>query len=322
MNRIFDVPYKTVGNTTLHVDIHYPKGFNNEKIPVAVYIHGGGWLGGSKNIIGSKWGRFSECILEKNIAVVCVQYRLCNKILKRAARAAGVVNPLLKFFTKFKKTKKTALKFQKSLSKFPKSLIKDATVKYPQPCVDVMDALRFIVKNADIYNFDTEHMAVFGGSAGGHLSLLAGVAQNIYREDNEYKDIDFKINCIGDICGPTELLSKSPEMNTEGKLTLLNFLGVWKLSFHKKKIKELSPITYVREGLPPLGIFHSENDELVPVTQSYKIEKAWRKKGNLVETTYVTGYTHSLGDLSNVAKNISFEEIANKLADFICRYIV
>jgi len=46
--------------------------------------------------------------------------------------------------------------------------------------MDCKDAERFLIKNAEKYGLDTKRVGVWGGSAGGHLSLMTalGPAKN------------------------------------------------------------------------------------------------------------------------------------------------
>lgn len=68
-----DIPYRTVGDKTLCLDLYRPEQASG-KLPVIVWIHGGAWLAGSKN----------QCLPErmgfvgKGFAVASVDYRLSD----------------------------------------------------------------------------------------------------------------------------------------------------------------------------------------------------------------------------------------------------
>ena len=47
-------------------------------------------------------------------------------------------------------------------------------VKFPAQLLDVKAAVRWLKQNADEYHIDNNNIAVIGGSAGGHLSLMVG----------------------------------------------------------------------------------------------------------------------------------------------------
>ena len=48
-------------------------------------------------------------------------------------------------------------------------------VKFPEPIRDIKQAIRFIKKHGAEYQLDTEKMMVWGGSAGGYLTLMAAL---------------------------------------------------------------------------------------------------------------------------------------------------
>lgn len=75
-----DVAYNTAAGTTLKLDVWYPRD-NNTPTPTLVYIHGGGW------IFGSKEGAVYQFLpfLERGWRVVNVEYRMASNSLAPAA---------------------------------------------------------------------------------------------------------------------------------------------------------------------------------------------------------------------------------------------
>lgn len=88
--RKLDLVYKTVGQKDLLLDLYYPAKGNSsdqqtverptdERCPVIVYTHGGGWAAGSKQ--GAAKGSFKTVfnqLLDHGFAVASVNYRLCK----------------------------------------------------------------------------------------------------------------------------------------------------------------------------------------------------------------------------------------------------
>lgn len=66
-----DVTYATVDGISLKIDIYTPNGVSGAT-PAVMYIHGGGFKGGSKNGVADD----SEMLARHGIAVVAVDYRL------------------------------------------------------------------------------------------------------------------------------------------------------------------------------------------------------------------------------------------------------
>ncbi|HQU86622.1 MAG TPA: alpha/beta hydrolase, partial [Pyrinomonadaceae bacterium] len=81
-----DVVYNTANNTALKLDVWYPRD-NPNPTPTLVYIHGGGW------IFGSKEGAVYQFLpyLEKGWRVVNVEYRMASNSL-----APGAVAPTMR----------------------------------------------------------------------------------------------------------------------------------------------------------------------------------------------------------------------------------
>ena len=79
-NYIENVTYKIddAGNR-IKLDIYLPKTEKQEKFPVVVYVHGGAWVEGDKVITEDNYVEQTMLqLLEKNYAIVSVNYRLLN----------------------------------------------------------------------------------------------------------------------------------------------------------------------------------------------------------------------------------------------------
>lgn len=74
-----NILYKRTTEEDLYLDLYYPEERGASKLPVVVYLHGGGWATGSKQHIAV--GAFSDVylkLLESGFAVAAVNYRLCK----------------------------------------------------------------------------------------------------------------------------------------------------------------------------------------------------------------------------------------------------
>ena len=116
------VTYLTANNWEAKLDVYAVRN-STQPTPTVIYIHGGGWVGGSKE--GSLLNLLPY--LEMGWAAVNVEYRLA-----RVSQAPAAVE-------------------------------------------DCLCALRWVIRNAKEYNFDTSKLVVTGHSAGGHLSLTTGM---------------------------------------------------------------------------------------------------------------------------------------------------
>jgi len=77
---ISDITYKTVDQKKMKLDIYQPLSSQNKKVPVVVYIHGGGWASGDKSEIHNDYRKvLLHALLTEGYAVISIDYRLTNR---------------------------------------------------------------------------------------------------------------------------------------------------------------------------------------------------------------------------------------------------
>ena len=148
----------------------------------------------------------------------------------------------------------------------------------PAAVDDCRCALRWIFNNAKEYGFDLNRLVLRGASAGGHLVLMTGLVPADAGFDNECQDGDYpelKVAAIINYCGPTDLtalLHAQPP-----KWYVLRWLG--DSPSMDELARRLSPVTYVRPGIPPIITIHGDKDPSVPYDQALRLEEALRRAG-------------------------------------------
>ncbi|WP_013626478.1 alpha/beta hydrolase [Rubinisphaera brasiliensis] len=71
-----NINYAGTDNSRQTLDLYLPKNRSSERLPVIVFIHGGGWQNGDKN---GGYGRIAEFLKDGHYAGVSVGYRLTNQ---------------------------------------------------------------------------------------------------------------------------------------------------------------------------------------------------------------------------------------------------
>jgi acetyl esterase/lipase len=225
------------GTMDLHVDVYQVSSAN--PTPVVIQLHGGGWIRGDRP---SGDGGF-RALLAAGMSVVTVQYRNA----------------------------------------------KDAPA--PAAIEDTRCAMAWVKANAKKYNFDLSRVVAFGGSAGGHLALMAGYAPASFNPPGCTDQP--KIAAVLDFFGPTNLaegltqhgssdfthqwlamdLPMPKDAATPGARPAPNR---WPAPDAKTlaRAKEMSPMTYVKPGLPPTFIVNGDSDHTVDPTQSAELKLA------------------------------------------------
>ncbi|WP_312075614.1 alpha/beta hydrolase [Chryseobacterium sp.] len=247
-----NITYKTdeTGND-IKLDIYLPKEKPGEKLPVVIYVHGGAWVEGDKMILQDNYVEQTMLqLLDKNVAIVSINYRLLNENLH-----------------------------------------------FPAPIQDTKDAVRWVRKNAEKYNFDEKNIGMWGVSAGAHLSLL-----NAYASDQDFpgsaelKGYSSEVNYVVDNFGPVDinrlLHTRAPKpllflvgliskkiVDLRGKL----IKGMTGLDPQNKKevveyCKTISPLLYTNKKVPTL-ILHGNKDKIAPIRHSKRLNKMLKKAG-------------------------------------------
>ncbi len=153
--------------------------------------------------------------------------------------------------------------------------------RFPAQLDDVRSAIAFLRNNAQKYHLDPERIALFGGSAGGHLALLVGFTAAT-------DDPGRRIRAIVSFAGPTDL----PHLyvKVRGRDLVSDLLGT--TDRQSRIAAEASPITYVHRGIPPVITIHGDHDELVPISQARSLHQALEAAGATQELIVVEGGGH------------------------------
>ena len=236
--------YRVIPNLTYHVasnqenklDLYVPRDATGPT-PVLMYIHGGGWVGGTKE---SSVLRILP-YLEMGWAVANVEYRL------------------------------------------------GAVARAPAAVEDGLCALRWVIRNAEQYNLDASRIVTTGNSAGGHLALTTGMIPASAGLDRECPGSEeLSVAAIINWYGITEVgdLLDGPNIRSYA----VKWMGSLENRF--EIAERVSPMTYVRAGLPPTLTIHGDADPTVPYQQALTLHEKLDEVGVPNELHTVPGGRH------------------------------
>jgi acetyl esterase/lipase len=159
----------------------------------------------------------------------------------------------------------------------------------PAAVQDALCALRWVYRNGKDYNVDTSRLVLMGNSAGGHLALTTGLIPASESLDslcpgNEELKVAAVINWYG-ITDVNELLAGA---------NMRNFAVAWLggMSNREEIAKRVSPLTYVRAGLPSIISIQGDADPTVPYSQNVRLHQALDKAGIRNELVTIPGGKH------------------------------
>ncbi len=190
----------------------------------------------------------------------------------------------------------------------------------PAAVEDCLCALHWIGRNAKKYNFDLDKVVVTGGSAGGHLALTTSMIPSsagfenecAYVDDEDWKgvwaDPRPKVAAVVNWFGITDVadMLQGPNLHSYA----VSWLG--SLPDREELAKSLSPLTYVRPGLPPILTIHGDADQLVPYSHALRLHQALSKAGVRNQLFTILGGGH--GDFTAEQQIKAFETVQAFLA--------
>jgi len=159
----------------------------------------------------------------------------------------------------------------------------------PAAVEDCLCALRWVIRNAKQYGFDTTKLVVSGGSAGGHLALTTGMIPASAGLDRQCPGTEeLKVAAIVDWYGITDVADLLDGENM--RAYAVQWLG--SMPNRVEIAKRVSPLTYVRAGIPPIISIQGDADPVVPYSHSVRLQQALEKAGVDHELVTIPGGKH------------------------------
>ena len=202
----------------------------------------------------------------------------------------------------------------------------------PEVLEDMHRAVRFIKANAKKYNVDPDKLGISGGSAGGHLSLMLGVAPAAVdpKTTDRINKLSSQVAAVACFYPPTDFLNYGKEgENALGNGTLKDFKAPF--DFHeldtktrsfvpvtdeakRKEIgKKISPVYHVTKDSAPALIVHGDADKLVPIQQAELMAARYKEAGVPFELVVKKGEAHGWKGMDQDVK---------ALADWFDKYLL
>jgi acetyl esterase/lipase len=170
---------------------------------------------------------------------------------------------------------------------------------FPAQIEDCKAAVRWLRANASQYGFDPARVGAIGGSAGGHLVAMLGVAGDVREfEKGDNLDQSSRVQAVVDMFGPTDFLqmdahrpAAARQVHDDPNSPESRLVG-GHISRNREAVARANPITYVKSGLPPFLLIHGDEDLLVPHHQSELLLEALKKAGVQAELMTVRNGPH------------------------------
>ena len=149
--------------------------------------------------------------------------------------------------------------------------------KYPAPVDDLREALRWMRAHAADYHINSQKVATYGFSAGGHLAALVGVLDG---------PPEVQVQAIVAASAPADLT-----LYPGGEI-LPRFLGAT-YEENPGLYRDASPVSHVTPNSPPVFIYQGTDDKTVSPDHSRAIHAALDRAGVPNELRWVEGKGHA-----------------------------
>lgn len=164
------------------------------------------------------------------------------------------------------------------------------TNPWPACFEDVQSAIRWVKAHAAEFKGDSNRIALIGYSAGGHLACHAGIMA----------DDSTRVQAVVGCAAPTDHIADSERRGglSKSMQALLGSppeLGVET----RRRLREFSPINYVKPGLPQFFLLAGTEDKSVPYSQSTNLQARLRNAGVTCDLVTLTNATHRLAEWKN-----------------------
>ncbi|MFA4835373.1 MAG: alpha/beta hydrolase [Dehalococcoidia bacterium] len=195
---------------------------------------------------------------------------------------------------------------------------------FPAAVEDAKCAVRWLKANAQKYSVNPDRIGVWGESAGGHLAMMVGCADETagLEGNGGWAGFSSKVQAVCSFYGVSDLTAQYEYYQKEKRTTNIALNKF--MDGTPKQIPDIyalgSPITHVTADDPPLLLIHGDRDQTVPFVQSEMMHTACQRLGLDSTLVKVTGAGHGFGRPARISPSPA--EIQQAVIDFFKKHLV
>ena len=173
---------------------------------------------------------------------------------------------------------------------------------WPAQIQDVKCAIRYMRTHADDLKIDPNRIGVSGNSAGGHLSLMAGLS--VYESDFEGKtgnnEVNSKVKAICAIYPPAQIRKFD---NTDPIIDA--YKALMGKDARQEDYDKASPLLQIQADFPPTMLIHGSADSVVNLADSTDLYKKLTEKGVPSELHIYSEEEHAFDSQSGYGRTVA-----------------
>lgn len=189
---------------------------------------------------------------------------------------------------------------------------------WPEQIYDCKAAIRWLRAHAKDLNLDTNRIAAWGHSAGGHLVALLGVTGDVKELEGSVGpnlQESSRVTCVLNVAGPSDL-TQTLIVDHEGKPlpgddpAVVGLIG-GTMNDRLTETRQASPINYITPDDAPILIIHGTKDERVAYNHATLLHDKLTK----------TGVSSLLIPMQDAGHSPGGNEVIQRMLKFLSRHL-
>ena len=169
---------------------------------------------------------------------------------------------------------------------------------HPAQVHDCLRAVQFVRHHAKKWNLDVTRVGVTGGSAGGHLTAYVALHDDVAQKESEdaVQRESSRVHCAVSFAGPTDWsLLREIDHAHPAYRQLIGYAPQTPVAkMDAKRMRDVSPISFVSQDDPPLMQVHGSADKIVPLQHAENLHKRLKSAGVTSELVVIPDGSHSV----------------------------
>lgn len=163
---------------------------------------------------------------------------------------------------------------------------------FPAAVEDAKCAVRWMRSNAKKIGVDPDRIAILGGSAGGHLSMMVGYSSDKPELEGNggHQDVSSRVQAVVNLYGPSDLTT--PEASV--RESVVEFLDGKSIEESPEVYQLASPSSHISSDDPATLILHGTIDKIVPIAQSDQLDQRLTDSSVPHEYHRLEGWPHTM----------------------------
>jgi acetyl esterase/lipase len=194
---------------------------------------------------------------------------------------------------------------------------------FPDPLIDLKQALRWIQEEGPAYGVDPEFVVVTGGSAGGHLAALVALTANEPAYQPGFEHVDTSVRACVAFYGVYDFTDRHGVWPHGGLAKLLR-QRVMKAALEEAReaYEQASPMSRVGAHAPPFFVIHGDRDTMVPVEEARRFSALMREAiPGRVAYAEIPGAQHAFEIFPSVRTTLVIQGVERFLAWVYSQYL-